>query len=199
MGREAKYVVKLSAEERARLQGMVDRGERAKTVRARAAILLRADEAEGGLAWPDAKIAEALQVGLRTVERTRRQLVEEGLEATLVRVPSPNRQYRKLDGAQEAQLVRLACSPPPPGRAKWTMALLADRLVELKVIASIGVETVRTTLKKTCSSPGSSSSGSCRRPRTASSSRPWRTCSKSASARTTRNARASASTSKAGN
>ena len=199
MGREAKHIVELSAEERAELQEMVDRGRRSKTIRQRALILLRADQGEGGLAWPDAQIAEALQVGLRTVERTRKQLVEEGFEAVLVCPPSPNRQYRKLDGAQEAQLVKLACSAAPAGRAKWTMQLLADRLVQLQVVEAISAETVRVTLKKTCSSPGWSSSGYCHRAPTATSSRPWRTSSKSAIGRTIRSARRSTSTSKAGN
>ena len=199
MGREAKHIVELSAEERAELQELVDRGRRSKTIRQRAAILLRADQGEGGLAWPDAKIAEALQVGLSTVERARKRLVEAGFEVALVHQPSPNRQYRKLDGAQEAQLVKLACSPAPAGRAKWTMALLADRLVQLQVVGSISAETVRTTLKKTCSSPGWSSNGCCRRARTPTLSRRWRTCSKSAIDRTTPSARRSTSTSKADN
>jgi|SRR5436190_10421507 len=159
MERKAKYVVRLGEAERGRLQAMVDQGKGSKTIRARAWILLKADEGEHGPGWPDAKIAEAFEVGVRTVERTRRLLVTEGFEAVLVRKPSPNRQYRKLDGAQEAELVRLACSKPPAGRARWTLQLLADRLVERKVVRSIGREAVRTTLQKTTSSRGSASGG----------------------------------------
>lgn len=98
-------------------------------------------------------------MGVRTVERTRRLLVTEGFEAVFSRKPSPNRQYRKLDGAREAELVKLACSKPPAGRARWTLQMLADRLVEWKVVASIGREAVRTTLQKTTSSRGPASRG----------------------------------------
>ena len=159
MERNAKYVVRLDAAERGRLQAMVDQGKGSKTTRQRAFLLLKADEGEHGPGWADAKIAEAFEVGVRTVERTRRLLVTEGFEAVLVRKPSPHRQYRKLDGAQEAELVKLACSKPPAGRARWTLQLLADRLVERKVVVSIGREAVRTTVKKMTSSHGSASSG----------------------------------------
>lgn len=159
MERNAKYVVRLDESERGRLQAMVDRGRGSKTIRNRAWILLKADEGNYGPGWADTKIAEAFEVGVRTVERTRRLLVTEGFEAVLSRKPSPNRQYRKLDGAQEAELVKLACSKPPAGRARWTLQLLADRLVERKVVASIGREAVRTTLQKTTSSRGSASGG----------------------------------------
>jgi transposase len=159
MERKGKYVVRLDEAERGRLQAMVDQGKGSKTTRARAWILLKADEGEHGPGWPDAKIAEAFEVGVRTVERTRRLLVTDGFEAVLVRKPSPTRQYRKLDGAQEAELVKLACSKPPAGRARWTLRLLADRLVERKVVVAIGREAVRTTLKKMTSSRGSASSG----------------------------------------
>lgn len=154
MERKAKYVVRLDGLERGRLQEMVDEGRGSKTIRNRALILLRADEGDDGPGWSDAEIAEAFGIGVRTVERTRRLLVVEGFEAVLVRKPSPDRQYRKLDGAQEAELVKLACSKPPAGRVRWTLQLLADRLVERKVVASIGREAVRTTLQKTTSSRG---------------------------------------------
>jgi transposase len=159
MERKGKYVVRLDEAERGRLQAMVDQGKGSKTTRARAWILLKADEGEHGPGWPDAKIAEAFDVGMRTVERTRRLLVTEGFEAVPVRKPSPNRRSRKWDGAQEAALVKLACSTPPAGRARWTLRMLADRLVERKVVVAIGREAVRTTLKKMTSSRGSASSG----------------------------------------
>ena len=199
MERNAKFVVRLDEEERGRLQEMVDRGRGSQTIRNRALIMLKADEGEHGPAWPDTKIAEAFGVGVRTVERTRRQLVAEGFEAVLVRKPSPNRQYRTLDGAQEAELVKLACSKPPTGRARWTLQLLADRLVELKVVTSIGREAVRTTLQKTTSSRGSASSGYYPRKPTPSSSVRWKTSSKCTTGRTTRSARRCASTSSPSN
>jgi transposase len=199
MERKTKYVVRLNGLERGRLQEMVDRGHGSKTIRNRALILLRADEGEDGPGWPDAKIAEAFGLGVRTVERTRRLLAVEGFEAVLTRKPSPDRQYRKLDGVQEAELVRLACSKPPAGRVRWTLQLLADRLVERKVVTSIGRETVRTTLQKTTSSRGSGSSGFSPRRPTPSSSVGWRTSWKSTSGRTTRTARSYALTSNLGN
>jgi transposase len=199
MGKDAKHVVRLDDAERHRLQHVVDQGKGSKTIRNRALILLKADEGPDGPAWTDAKIAEAFDIGLRTVERTRRLLVVEGFEAVVARKPSPNRQYRKLDGVQEAELVKLACSKPPTGRARWTLELLADRLVELEVIDSIGREAVRTTLKKTTLSRGSANSGSSRRRPTRSLSVRWRTCSKSTNGRTTRSGRSSVSTSSPSN
>jgi len=98
-----------------------------------------------------------------TVSRVRQQFVTEGLDATLHRKKPTGRQYRKLDGKQEAQLITLACSAAPEGQARWTMKLLAERLVELEVVESIDPATVWRTLKKTNSSRGSSSSGSSRR------------------------------------
>ena len=198
MERVEKHVVRLSESERDRLREVIDRGIGSKTIRNRAQILLKADEGEFGPGWADAKIADAFEVGLRTVERTRRQLVTEGFESILSRKPSPDRQYRRLDGAQEAELVRLACSEPPAGRASWTMQLLADRLVELKVVPSIGREAVRVTLKKTVSSRGFVGSGFFPRGMTPSSSARWRTSSRSTSGRSTRTGRSSASTSSRG-
>lgn len=199
MERKAKFVVRLDESERGRLQAMVDQGNGSKTIRNRAFILLKADEGEHGPGWTDAKVAEAFDVGVRTVERTRRLLVVEGFEAVLARKPSPNRQYRKLDGAQEAELVKLACSKPPKGRARWTLRLLADQLVERNVVASIGREAVRTTLQKTTSSRGSGSSGfSPRRPTRTSSAR-WKMSSKSTNGPTIRSVRSSASMRRASN
>jgi transposase len=114
----------------------------------RAHLLLQADA--GGM---DAAIAAALHVGIATVERVRKRFVEEGLEAALHERPRPGGQ-RKLDGKQEAFLIALACSTPPEGRTCWTMQLLADRLIELRVVDAISDETVRRTLKKTSLSHG---------------------------------------------
>lgn len=191
MGKEAKYVVRLSEAEREQLGELVARGRVAASVRQRALILLKADVE--GPAWTDEQIAELAQVGLSTVHRARQRCVEEGLEATLHRKPSPQRQYRKLDGVQEAKLVALACTDPPAGRVCWTMQLLADKLVELDIVDSIGREAVRVTLKKTLSSPGGRNSGCCPPSRTPTLSARWKTCSKSISGRMTRGGRWSVS------
>ena len=196
MGMEAKFVVRLSDEERADLAALAARGRIAAGVRQRVLILLKADVE--GPAWTDAEIAALLQVSLSTVHRVRQRCVDEGVEAAVFRKPSPQRLYRKLDGAQEAKLIALACSAPPAGRVSWTMQLLADRLVELEIIDSIGREAVRTTLKKTCSSPGSKNNGSCLLSITPSSSALWRMSSTSTSGPTTRGGRSSPSTRRAG-
>lgn len=197
MGKEAKHVVRLSDAERCQLGELVARGRVSATVRQRALILLKADVE--GAAWSDEQIAELAQVSLSTVHRVRERCVEEGLEAALQRKPSPQRQYRKLDGAQEAKLIALACSDPPAGRVCWTMQLLADKLVELDVIESIGREAVRVTLKKTRSSRGERSTGCCLRSTTPTSFAQWKACSKSTSGRTIRGGRSSASTSNRSN
>lgn len=199
MGKEAKYVVRLSRAERESVENLVARGRVAKATRQRAQVLLRADEGEAGPGASDEQIADLVGVSLLTVHRTRQRLVEEGLEATLHRKPAANRQYRKLDGAQEAQLVALACSAPPAGRVSWTMQLLADRLVELEVVDSIGQETVRTTLKKTFCNLGVRSNGCCRPSKTPTLSVRWKTSWKSTNVATIRRIRSSASTSKASN
>jgi transposase len=148
-----KYVVRLTEEERAYLRTLIGRGSAPARTLVRARILLKANEGEGGASWSDAAIAEALEVGLSTVARVRQRYVSEGLEATLRR-KAPDREYRrKLDGEQEARLIALACSEPPTGRKRWTLRMLAQRLVVLEVVDSISYETVRQTLKQTSSSP----------------------------------------------
>lgn len=145
-----KYLVTLTPEERQHLTGLVSAGKRSARTVTRARILLKADQADGGPAWEDARIAEALGCGHRTVERVRERFVERGLEAALVHRPQdqPSRP-RTLDGAAEARLLAVACSQPPAGRARWTLKLLANKLVELEVVEAISDETVRRALKKT--------------------------------------------------
>jgi transposase len=154
MGRDAKFVVRLSSEEQSLLRGLISTGKRAASVLSRARILLKADVGAGGSGPSDEAIADAVESSVSTVHRTRQAFVQEGLDAALYRKKPTNRQYRKLDGAQEARLVALACSAPPSGRKGWTLQLLADQLVELKVIDTISHECVRQTLKKTTSSRG---------------------------------------------
>jgi transposase len=149
----SKIEVHLSADQRAALQRLVHTGTHSAHARRRAAILLRADP-DGPDGWPDDRIAEALDINRNTVWRVRAQFVAEGLDATLHKKKAQGRQYRKLDGAQEAKLIALACSAPPQGQARWTMTLLADRLVELEVVESVDPSTVWRTLQKTRSSRG---------------------------------------------
>ena len=149
-----KYIVTLTEEERRMLQEMLSRGKAAARKLTHARILLKADAADGGPDWNDEAIAAGLEVGRATVERVRKEFVEEGLEAALER-RQPRRVYlRKLDGDGEAHLVALACGKPPEGRSRWTLQLLADRMVELKYVDEISYQTVRRTLKKTRSSRG---------------------------------------------
>ena len=145
-----RYIVTLTAEERQGLHDLIAAGKAAARKLAHARILLKADAAEGGPAWPDPRIAEALEVGVATIERVRQRFVEHGLEAALAR-KAQDRPSRAptLDGRAEARLIALACSAPPEGRKAWTMRLLADKLVELEVVPAISDETVRRALKKT--------------------------------------------------
>jgi len=144
-----KYIVTLTQEERQMLQQMLSRGKAATRKLMHARILLKADTGPDGPNWRDDSIAEGLEVGSATVERVRKQFVEEGLEAALER-RKPRRQYlRTLDGDGEAHLIALACSQAPEGRSRWTLRLLADRMVALKYVATISKDTVARALKKT--------------------------------------------------
>jgi hypothetical protein len=149
-----KYVVRLSADERTVLTDLISAGKAAARAQTHARLLLKADQGPGGPAWIDADIVAALDTSLRTVERVRAAWVTEGLEAALYPRPARAHRPRRLDGEQEAHLIALACGEPPAGKARWTMRLLADRLVELGIVDGIAPETVRTTRKKTSSSPG---------------------------------------------
>lgn len=149
MGKDAKFVVRLEPEEQEPLQSLVEAGRGTKSVRQRARVLLKADHAEDAPAWPDERVAELAEVSLSTVPRARQRFVEEGLEAVLFRKPATDRQCRKLDGADEARRIAMACRAAPAGRCRGTLQLLADKLVELRVMESISAECVRTTLKKT--------------------------------------------------
>jgi Homeodomain-like domain len=147
-----KYVVKLSAEERERLNTLIQSGKHPARKLTRARVLLKADAGEAGEGWSDSQIAAALDTGLVTVARVRQQLVEEGFEAVLTPKRSPaSARTRIFDGAAEAQLTALACSAPPKGRARWTLRLLEDKVVELNIVARVSDNTIGRTLKKTAS------------------------------------------------
>ena len=148
-----KYRVTLTAAEREELERLLARGKADVRKLRHAQVLLKADQAEGGPAWPDERIVEALEVGGATVQRLRRRFVEDGLQAALSPYRTGQRLYqRKLDGEQEAHLLALACSTPPDERGRWTLRLLAGRMVELRHVDSLSHETARQTLKKTRSS-----------------------------------------------
>lgn len=149
----ALYRIRLTGAERTALTTLTRQGTRHARVITRAHALLLAD---GGRR--DAEIAQILGISARTVQRVRRRAVERGALAAIQDRPRPGGRP-KLDGHQQAYLVALACSDPPAGRAHWTMQLLATRMVDLNVVASLSDETVRRTLKKTTSSPGNGSSG----------------------------------------
>ena len=144
-----KYPVILSDTEREQLKNLIAAGTVPARKLTHARILLKADQGSEGPGWVDEQVADAVEVSQPTVSRVRKQYVEEGLEAALNRRP-PNRHYhRKLDGQQEARLIALACSEPPEGQARWSLRLLAERMVELEVVDDLSYQTVRRTLKKT--------------------------------------------------
>jgi transposase len=148
-----RYRVTLTSEEREELGRLLGRGKADVRKLKHAQVLLKADEAEGGPGWTDERMAEALEVGLASVQRLRRRFVEEGLAAALSPYRVGKRVYMsKLDGTQEAHLIALACSTPPEGHGRWTLRLLAGRMVELAHVDALSHETVRQTLKKTSSS-----------------------------------------------
>ena len=152
MGMNKRYPVRLTKSERDYLKQLIAAGTETARKLMHARILLRADQSEDGPAWVDERIAEAVEVSQPTVSRVRKQYVEEGLEAALNRRPPSREYHRKLDGEREARLVAVACSAPPEGQARWSLRLLADRLVELEVVEAVSYQTVRRTLKKTNSS-----------------------------------------------
>lgn len=154
MALKDKFLVRLTADQRAQLEQMIAAGRHAAAALVHARILLKADASPGRPGWGDAAIAEAVECSEATVARVRRRFAESDLEAAVHRRKPTGRQYRKLDGAQEARLVALACSTPPDGKARWTLKMLADRLVELEVVDAVSDETVRRVLKKTRSSRG---------------------------------------------
>jgi hypothetical protein len=151
---EKRYRVTLTEDERQELQSMVSVGKAAARKLVRARILLLADQADGGPAKADPDVAAALGCGRATIDRVRKQFVEEGMDATLTPKPTTRIYQRRLDGKAEAHLVALACGAPPEGRARWTLRLLADRMVGLGYVESVCHEAVRQTLKKMNSSLG---------------------------------------------
>lgn len=148
------YRVTLTTEEREELTALVNKGSGPAGKLKRARILLLADEAQENGGWKDADIVQALRTSRRTVERTRQKCVEMGVEAAINHTQPRKTRSKVLDGVAEARLTQLACSPAPDGHEQWSLQMLADRLIELKMVATVSRETVRTTLKKTSLSRG---------------------------------------------
>lgn len=149
-----KYRVTLTEDERTMLTTLINAGTAPARMLTHARILLKADQAPGGPAWTDEAIRDALDVGLSTIARVRERFVEESIEAALNRRSPSRTRERLLDGREEAHLLALTCSPPPAGQERWSLRLLADKMVELEYVAQVSHETVRQTLKKTSSSRG---------------------------------------------
>ena len=147
-----KHRVTLSGEERDELTALIRKGKAAARKLAHARVLLQVDESASGPASADEQTAGALNLSTRTVERVRERFVEQGLRAALSPPPSTRRYERAFDGAQEAQLLALACSAAPEGKSRWTLRLLAEQAVELKIVDTVSYESVRQALKKTNSS-----------------------------------------------
>jgi transposase len=155
-----KYVVRLNAEERNRLDELIRKGRRSAQLLTKARILLKADVSDAGEGWSDSRIAAALDTSIATVERTRRQLVEEGFEAVLARKYNSNSaRPRIFDGAAEAKLIALTLSPAPKGFARWSLRLLEEKVVELHIVERASDNTIGRTLKKTFSNRIASSNG----------------------------------------
>ena len=145
-----RYVVELSGEERKRLEGLIHAGKSSAQTLTRARILLKADISEAGEGWSDSAISAALDTSINNVARPRQLLVQEGFEATLKRKYNPNSaRPRIFDGAAEAKLIALACSPAPEGFARWTLRLLEEKVVELAIVDKASDNTIGRTLKKT--------------------------------------------------
>ena len=148
-----KFIVELDAQERARLDALISKGKASAKVILKARILLKADRAEGGAGWLDAQIVEALDTNLTMVSRVRETFVTEGLDAVLTRKKRETPPVPAIfDGEAQAKLTALACSEPPPGHARWTIRLLADEVVERKIVPAAHFNTVGRALKKTNSS-----------------------------------------------
>ena len=145
----AKYKVTLTREERDELMSIISKGKHTSQRFRNAYVLLNCDEGEYAEKATNAEINKILKVGMRTIDRIKKRFVEEGFDAVLERKPTTREYERKADGDFEARLIALSCSEPPEGHARWSLRLLADKMVELEIVDSISHETVRTVLKKT--------------------------------------------------
>jgi Homeodomain-like domain len=165
-----KYVVRLSGEERERLETLLRKGKSPAQRLLKARILLKADVSDSGEGWSDSRIINALATSASMIYRVRKQLAEEGFEAVLSRKQRATPAVARIfDGEKEAKLIALACSKPPKGRARWSLRLLENKVVELHIVDRASDSTIGRVLKKTFSSPTAGSNGSSRRRPTARS------------------------------
>ncbi len=149
-----KYVVELNAGERNRLRAVISKGKASAKAILKARIVLKADQGANGEGWTDERICEALETNITMVARTRAKLVNEGLDAVLARKKRARPPIEPIfDGEAQAQLIALACRTPPPGYARWTIRLLANKVVEMNIVDHAHFNTVGRALKKTISSP----------------------------------------------
>lgn len=144
-----RYTIKLSKEEVDELMSIINKGSHTTQKFRAAYILLNCDEGDYSEKVTNEQISKVLKVGMRTIDRVKKKFVEDGFEAVLERRPGTRVYERKIDGDVEAKLVQLCCSEPPPGFAKWSLRLLADKMVELEYIPSISHVSVGEVLKKT--------------------------------------------------
>jgi transposase len=154
-----KYIVNLSEVEQKSLKKLTTTGKHAAYKINHGRVLLLADVNQSEVSWSDKAIASALNISISTIERVRRRFVMEGVDAALNYRPGRGRKQKRLDGDTEAHLLAIACSEAPSGRERWTLRMLADKMVELNYVESISHETVRQTLKKTKLSLGKKSVG----------------------------------------
>lgn len=154
-----KYTVHLTKNEREELLAIINKGSHTSQTFRSAYILLNCDEGKYSEKVTNEQISKVLKVGMRTIDRVKRRFIEDGMEGTLERKPTSRSYEVKADGDVEAKLVTLCCSEPPKGYAKWSLRLLADKMVELQYAESISYETVRRVLKKTNLNPGKSKVG----------------------------------------
>jgi transposase len=171
---EKKYIVRLTQEERRNLLTLISKGKASARKLVHARVLLEADVSETEHPKTDKEIAEILHIDDKSVKRVRKRLVEEGLEAALNRKEHKNRKARRFDGNSEAHLVALCCSKAPEGRQRWTIRLLADKLVELNIVDEVSPATVYRTLKKTKLNLGKKRNGVFHRRRMQNSSAKWK-------------------------
>ena len=149
-----RYEVTLTAKEREQLQSVMSKGKHSSLQFRNACILLNCDEGEHGQKASNKQIAQILQITTKTVERLKQRFIEEGFEACMDRKPYPEVKEIIADGDFEAHLVAISCSKAPDGHARWSLRMLADKMVELKYVESVSHETVRQVLKKTKLNPG---------------------------------------------
>jgi transposase len=154
-----KYMVDLTPSERSEVSKITNKGKTAAYKINHARILLKADINQEGGGWTDSKISESLNIGHATIERVRKRFVEEGIESALNRREQKKRRQRIIDGEKEAALIAIACSETPRGKSHWTLQMLADKMVELKVVEQVSIETIRQSLKKTNLNLGSMNVG----------------------------------------